>query len=164
MELDKQPAPATMEALLAALNQSGNHLHPDDVRSMLEMKVALDRLSVQLAVPKLTAGGLAALAKRLAAMKAATTPQAAAEAAFAFFYELARISGNTLIPLMYASFEKPSLQLWERYARKYGTEPLYDSAQKLCTALDARDADAAMAWAEATLSDTIHGNRQIYEE
>ncbi len=115
----------TADTLLSIMKYNGGRLQRDDIRSILEIKEVLDRLVVQLAIQKITDEETARLQALLDALQAADTPESAAAAAFSFYHELALISGNTLVPLIYYSFKSPILSLWERFCIKYGVASLY---------------------------------------
>ncbi|MDP4117396.1 MAG: FadR family transcriptional regulator, partial [Bacteroidota bacterium] len=79
------------------------------------------------------------------------------------YHELATISGNTLLPLIYYSFRAPVLSLWERYGRKYGLETVSGSAARLYNTIVQRDVDAAVRCVEITVGAAIRGAKEIYE-
>jgi len=153
----------TVETLLSIMNYNRGQLRREEVRSILEMKMVLDRLSVQLLIPKLTGEELDTLKSRLTALRQCDNIARSAAAVFEFYHELALISGNTLLPLIYYSFRVPVLSLWERYGRKYGLEAVYDAAAKLLRAIEQRDVEAAINYVEGTVGEAISGDREIYE-
>ncbi len=153
----------TVETLLSIMNYNRGQLRREEVRSILEIKMVLDRLAAQLVIPKLTEDELNTLKSRLAELSRCENTVKAAAAVFEFYHELALISGNTLLPLIYRSFRAPVLSLWERYGRKYGLEAVYSAAERLLQAIEGRDVAAATSYIEGTVGDAISGAREIYE-
>ncbi|NBK20485.1 MAG: FadR family transcriptional regulator, partial [Spirochaetia bacterium] len=153
----------TVDTLLSIMNYNRGQLRREEVRSILEIKMVLDRLAVQLAIPKLTGGEQETLRARLESLRQCDNVTLAAAAVFEFYHELALQSGNTLLPLIYYSFRAPVLSLWERYGRKYGLETVYTAAAKLFGAIERRDMDAAVRSVESTVGDAIRGAKEIYE-
>lgn len=155
----------TVDTLISLMNYNGGHLRRDDVRSILEIKVIVDRLAVQLAVEHLNDQDLLVLKEMLDTMKApGRSNDKAATDAFEFYHELAMISGNTLLPLIYRSFRMPVVHLWTRFMRKYGSHTAYTSAAALYNAVAARDTQAAVSAAEDAVSASILGAREIYSD
>ena len=104
---------------------------------------------------------LAAIVDELA--QAGDIPQATG-IAFRFQHELAFVSGNSILPLIYYSFRAPVMTLWARYCRKHGVDTLYHNTARLFEHIRARDKAGADAWIDSYLNDAIQGNRQIYVE
>ncbi len=154
----------TADTLLSIMKYNGGRLRRDEVRSILEIKLVLDRLAAELAVAKASEEDIAVLSSRLFTFSQAKTPQEAAEAAFGYYHELALVSGNTLVPLIYHSFRAPILSLWARFARKYGVASLYENAQQLHEYLQNRDAPGAIRCVEQSVGDAIAGATEIYED
>ena len=83
---------------------------------------------------------------------------------FSFHHELALISGNTLVPLIYYSFKAPILSLWERFCIKYGVAALYQNTARLLDAIVQRDVSLAEQIIEASIAACVSGPMQIYSE
>ena len=64
---------------------------------------------------------------------------------FCFHHELAIMSGNVLLPLLYYSFKPQGEYLWSLYCKRSGIQKLYGIKLKLFTALLNRDLDSALA-------------------
>ncbi len=154
----------TADTLLSIMKYNGGRLQRDDIRSILEIKEVLDRLAAQLAIQKITDEEIARLRTLLDALQTADAPESAAAAAFSFYHELALISGNTLVPLIYYSFKSPILSLWERFCIKYGAAALYQNAARLFEAVAARDTGLAEQIIEASIAACVSGPMQIYSE
>ena len=86
---------------------------------------------------------------------------AAADAVFRFYHELAIMSGNFLLPLMYYSFRSPGIYLWTLYCKRNGIEAMYRLKLGFYRALLNRDVYAALEKTHAIMQDAI-GNLSIY--
>ena len=141
----------TVETLLAIMNYNGGRLREEEVRSILEVRIALDTL----------AATLCEIVERLGA---AQTIDQAVRAAYDFQHEFALLSGNTLIPLIFCSFKVAVTSLWERFCILYGIPALYENTYNLWTFLKNRDLNGAVSWIDKSVRESIDGNRKIYYE
>ncbi len=154
----------TADTLLALMRYNGGRLRRDEVRSILQIKLILDRLAAELAATNASNGDLHTLSERLQAFEEANTPEKTAEAAYGYYHELAFVSGNTFAPLIYRSFRAPILNLWARFSRKHGNASLSDNAKRLNAFIQARDAQGAIRCVESSVGEAIEGSREIYED
>lgn len=152
----------TMDTLMSIMNYNGGILREAEVRSILELRIALDSLAIQLWLPEAKDEEIHLLRSYVKALKTAKTTSEAAEFAFRFQHELAFLSGNTLIPLIFTSFKVPVISLWERFCRMYGIEQLYSNSDTLCNYFEARDVDKATEWISSFLNESIDGKYTIY--
>lgn len=152
----------TIDTLISIMNYNGGILRDDEIRSILELRLGLDSLAINLCIPKITDDELHSLKEKVNSLLIAQTPEEASTVAFAFQHELAYLSGNTLMPLIFSSFRIPVITLWERFCRLYGIETLYENTLTLYQCIDERDSSKAIEWLNTSINDTIHGNRQIY--
>ena len=83
------------------------------------------------------------LAPLVAAIGAAATPEEAANAVYIFHHELAVMSGNMLLPLLYHSFQTESEYLWVWYMKQFGIQKMYGIKRELYEALRRRDLETA---------------------
>ncbi|SHM31356.1 DNA-binding transcriptional regulator, FadR family [Anaerosporobacter mobilis DSM 15930] len=152
----------TIDTLISIMNYNGGILRDDEIRSILELRLGLDSLAINLCIPKITDDELHSLKEKVNSLLIAQTPEEASTVAFAFQHELAYLSGNTLMPLIFSSFRIPVITLWERFCRLYGIETLYENTLTLYQCIEERDSSKAIEWLNTSINDTIHGNRQIY--
>ena len=152
----------TMDTLMSIMNYNGGILREAEVRSILELRIALDSLAIQLWLPEAKDEEIHLLRSYVEALKTAKTTSEAAEFAFRFQHELAFLSGNTLIPLIFTSFKVPVISLWERFCRMYGIEQLYSNSDTLCNYFEARDVDTATEGISSFLNESIDGKYTIY--
>lgn len=153
-----------LSTLIAIMEYNGGTLGREEIRSILEVRRALEQLAVSRIIRFAADEQIAALGDTLARLAAAENPSQAAERAFDFQHELALASGNSILPLFYYSFRSPVLTLWIRFCRRYGIEALCRNTELLYTHLKNRDEAAAMAWIDNYLGKAIFGSQQVYEE
>lgn len=149
--------------LAAIMRHSGAEPGRNEILSVLEVRRALEHLSVEQAIRCASDEALESLGVPLARMAAAPNAGAAAEAAFAFRQELALIGGNCVVPLIYSSLKAPLVALWERFCSLYGAFALVSNTEILYSHLKSRDLDRAACWVDAYLERIISGSQQIYE-
>ena len=87
---------------------------------------------------------LEALGTILDEIKNATDADTAADAVFRFYHELAILSGNVLLPLMYYSFRSPGIYLWQIYCKRNGIQAMYELKLSFYKALLNRDKEEAI--------------------
>ena len=79
-------------------------------------------------------------------------PEEAAEAVFSLHHELAALSGNMLLPLLYHSFRSESLYLWTISCKTGGKAALYEQKLKLYQALLNRNTEEALRLTSQSIS------------
>ncbi len=134
----------TMETLVAIMRYNGGALRKNEVRSLLETRDAMESMCMRLVVERADAAGLEALAPVLESIRASRDNDEAAENIFLFHHELAVLSGNVLMPLLYHSFRPQSVHLWSIDCKRSGIQRMYESKLTLYSALLNGDADAAV--------------------
>ncbi len=154
----------TVETLLSIMNYNSGQLHRDEIRSILELKMIIDKLAVELSVDRHTDENIASLERYLDKMQQLNdNSEKAANAAFSFYHEVAMTSQNTLLPLIYRSFRVPVTHLWIRFIEKYGNDVVCRNAQEILNALKEHDKEGAVAYVEKAISASISGSKEIYE-
>ncbi|MEA4895467.1 MAG: FCD domain-containing protein [Oscillospiraceae bacterium] len=151
----------TLETLVAIMRYNGGAMRNNEVKSLMETRSALERLCVRLLIEKATDEELGSLAPILDSINTANDNDAAAERVFHFHHEMAVLSGNVLLPLMYYSFRPESVYLWSRFCKYNGIQLLYKIKLNLYTALLNRDADSAEKQTDAIMAQAIK-NLPIY--
>lgn len=152
----------TMETLISILNYNGGVLRSDEIRSILEIRLALSALSLRLAIPQISIKEIELLRSHVDGIAKAPNDKPASEKAFDFHHELAVLSGNMLMPLIYYSFREAVIMLWERFCRLHGREKLYSNTDTMMRYIEKRDIEGAISWSEQVLRDAITGKDQIY--
>ena len=141
----------TVETLVAIMRYNGGAMRGNEVTSLLQVRGALEKLCMELVIRNATDAELTGIAPLVAAIDAGSNPQEVAEAVYAFHHELAALSGNMLLPLMYHSFRPESLYLWTISCRQKGQKRLYTAKQALYRALLNRDMDTALRLTQETV-------------
>lgn len=153
-----------LSTLIAIMEYQGGVLGKDEIRSILEVRRALEHLAAERAIAYASREAMEHLGDIVAQLEAEQNAAQAAETAFTFQHELAFVGGNSILPLIYYSFKAPVITLWVRFCRLYGIGALYHNTETLYTHLCARDAQAAAHWIDTYLEQAISGSQQIYEE
>lgn len=133
----------TVETLVAIMRYNGGAMRRNEVASLLQVRHALETLCMDLVIRHAPDGELAQISPLLDNIAAGKTPEETAEAVFAFHHELAVLSGNMLLPLLYHSFRSESLYLWTICCRQEGCRSLYETKLALYRALLNRDCAGA---------------------
>ena len=152
----------TMETLKSIMTYNRGRLRNEEIRSILEVRDALDKLAVADIIPHVTELDNTLLLEKVEAIRQARDNRQAAEAAFAFQHELAMLSGNTLLPLIFRSFYSSVLVLWERFCALHGIDTLYQTSCRLCGHIRDKYIPGAVAWIDYCTRETVSGSRRIY--
>lgn len=152
----------TIETFLSIVSYNGGMLRHEEVRSILELRIALDTLAVDLCAARITDDELAQLRASTEEIGHASTPENAVRHAFSFQHQLAFFSGNALLPVIFTSFASLTRTLWLRFCALYGISALYENTDALCTRLEKRDFSGAKSCLTATIHNSIEGDKQIY--
>ena len=133
----------TVETLLAIMRYNGGAMRRNEVVSLLQVRQSLEILCMEQVILHASDRELEAFSPFLDRIARADEPVKAAEAVFAFHHELAVLSGNMLLPLLYHSFRTESLYLWTICGKHFGCRQLYEIKLSLYQALLNRDTVAA---------------------
>ena len=82
------------------MNYNGGRMRDQEIRSIFEVRIALDTLAAQLAIDTISDKNIQRLLEFVNQIRDAQDVTTAIEAAYEFQHEFALISGNTLIPLI----------------------------------------------------------------
>lgn len=142
----------TVETLVAIMRYNGGAMRDNEVTSLLQVRNSLESLCMELVIQNATDRELASVAPLLQAIEEAKLPEDAADAIYAFHHELAALSGNMLLPLLYHSFKPESLYLWTISFKKEGKQKLCDAKVRLYQALLNRDTKEAIRLTQQRVS------------
>lgn len=151
-----------LNTLMSIMKYNGGKIRDEEIRSLFEVRLALDTLVAKSCVDHISDEEIALLRKKVESIKNASTNSEATQAAFDFQHQFALCSGNTLIPLIFQSFKPPIFTLWQRFCELYGIEFLYERNYKLWTFIQKHDTAGAIAWIEESIHDYTDGDYQIY--
>lgn len=153
-----------LSTLIAIMEYKGGILGHEEIRSILEIRRALEHLAAERAITHASDESMEQLNECLVRLSQSQTAEEAAACAFDFQHRLALISGNSILPLIYYSFRAPVTTLWIRFCHRHGLKALCRNSETLYKHLCARDLPAASAWIDTYLEQAISGMHQIYEE
>ncbi|MFQ3546791.1 MAG: GntR family transcriptional regulator [Termitinemataceae bacterium] len=154
----------TSETLLSIMNFNGGMLAKQEIKSILELRLVLETLALELGVPRMSDADIMVLKGHLDRLEQALDPQEAAEASFCFHYEIGFLSGNTLLPLIFYSFKAPVTMLWKRYIQLHGKEKLLEINRLLYERIKTRETQGAIKVLQDSINQTITGGVSIYYE
>ena len=134
----------TVETLVAIMRYNGGAMRDNEVTSLLQVRNSLESLCMNLVIQNATEEELTSVATLLHAIEEAKLPEDVANAVYDFHHELAALSGNMLLPLLYHSFKPESLYLWTISVKREGKKKMCDAKMRLYQALLNRDAAQAV--------------------
>lgn len=152
-----------IDTLVAIMKYRGGKIRNEEIRSILEVRLALDTLITKQIIETATNETIEKLSHQVEIMKDGSISETV-EAAYAFQHEIALASNNTLVPLIFQSFRSTIIAMWERFCTIYGTEVLYSNNKKLLEYIKNRDTDGALKWLEHSINECLDGSMQIYYE
>ena len=129
----------TVETLIAIMRYNGGVMRLEEEYSLLDVRIALETLCIKNVVCNTSDEALDKLQPLVEAIGKAKQPEDAAEAVYKLHHELAVLSGNVLLPLMYHSFKAASIYLWTWFCREEGCAKIYEIKRQLYRALLNRD-------------------------
>ena len=134
----------SLETLIAIMRYNGGAMRKNEVKSLLETRDAMECLCLCLVCEKNDVAELERLSPILDSIRDARNADEAAERVFSFHHELAIMSGNVLLPLLYYSFKPQGEYLWSLYCKRSGVKKLYEIKLALLSALMNKDIDSAI--------------------
>lgn len=154
----------TVDTLLSIMHYNGGALRKGEIKSLLEIRLVLESLAIELSVPRITVRELKVLKNLADRLCESTDPALSAQIVFEFHHELCVFSGNTLLPLIFYSFRVPVLSLWQRYFELHGADSLNGKTVDIYRFVEKRDAKSAIAALSKSIRRTIEGGSSIYFE
>jgi len=151
----------TVETLVAIMRYNSGTMRKTEVQSLLQVREQLECLCSRLVIENASDEELQALEGILDELKGAKDVDIAADAVFRFYHELAILSGNVLLPLMYYSFRSPGIYLWTLYCKRNGIQAMYELKLGFYRTLLNRDAEAAEEKVHSIMQDALD-NLSIY--
>ena len=152
----------TLDTLMSIMKYNGGKIRNEEIRSIFEVRTALDTLAARLCIDRITDEEVQSLFRIVEHIRTSQTVPEAIQYAFDFQHEFALLSKNTLIPLIFQSFRAPVFTMWERFCDLYGIETLYESNLTMWTYIRDRDTEGAVNWIEQSMQQCIDGNWKIY--
>lgn len=132
----------TVETMAAIMHYQNGMMRKNEVISLLQVRDVLERLCIMLVIANSATEDIKKLEPLVEAINV-TNPEQAAMAIFTFHHELAVVSGNVLLPLMYHSFKPQSVYLWVMSCKNIGTQIHYEHKKQMYRAIINRDKEEA---------------------
>ena len=152
----------TIDTFVYIMKYNGGPLPREDIKSVLEIRICLVDFAVSQAIEFATDAKLQGLVPILHNAKRSETNEELVEYIFEIYHEIAFISGNSLLPLLFMSLKDLVCILWLRYATNYGGDLLYNNTEKLVHYILTRDIDKAIRHVEEYTNEAISGSKEIY--
>lgn len=145
----------TVETLVAIMRYNGGAMRKNEVTSLVQFRSVLERFCMEQVIAVASDRELGDAAVFLDAIGGAESPEEVAEAIFRFHHELAVLSGNILLPLLYHSFKTEGQYLWSMSCRKSGQKALFELKRKLYQALLNRDTKEALRLTDVSIDNAM---------
>ena len=152
----------SLETLVSIMRYNNGRLSQREVVSMIETRIANEQLMVRLAIEKGKDEDIKRLESYFDTLEKEKDLQKIAETVTDFFHELAILSDNVLLPLMYHAFRAPIIGIYIRYMEKNGTQSVCGSARELYDYVVKRDVDGAVKFVNKYLRRVIEGDKAIF--
>lgn len=152
----------SLDTLVSIMKYNGGSLANTEVRSILQLRIVLVSLASVLVVEYISDDAFAGMDQIMEDIRNSNTNDALAENVFRLYHELAFISGNSLLPLIFTSFKDLVCMLWKRYIVNYGKDLLVESTETFYEILRKRDRDAIVEYIDHSTKESIFGSKQIY--
>lgn len=129
----------TIETLGSLVRYNGGVMRNHEIKALLQVRYAMEKLCMELVIQNATDQQLSDFKPYLETIKTARTREKCAEAVFTFHQELAVLSGNMLLPMLYHSCKAESIYLWHWFIKFRGQHEMYNIKKELYEALLRRD-------------------------
>lgn len=142
-----------MATLTAIMEYKGSDLNLDEYRSFLEMRELLAMRAFEVLSRCEGVVDLSGLKSLLAVISDENGPEALISSVFEFYHEVAVLSGNTIIPLVYNSFRTPVMTIYRSLYEAEGPSRFKSRAALFLELLEAGDVKGI---SQALREDTEH--------
>ena len=154
---------ASIETLNAIMRLKGDVLTDHDIRSILEIGWALEKLTMRNAL-ELSENDLEKLRVIVENIKTSTSYYEASCHALDFQITMADMGENDMLGLIITTFRNPCIAMWMRFCKIYGIEKLYMHTRTSWELLKKRDYNGALEWIETFTKEAIDGKYTLYEK
>ena len=139
----------SLEALVSIMQHNGGRLDRRNIRSMLEMRYAIEGVCLAHVMSRQSPEVLKRLEQIVcqAEEEAGASPVSCtrlAELYHSFHHQLCAASGNTIAPLIMNAFHSPAVQLWANSARALGPEQSVERLRRFYELICEGNQEAAM--------------------
>ena len=154
---------ASIETLNAIMRLKGDVLTDHDIRSILEIRWALEKLTMRNAL-ELSENDLEKLRVIVENIKTSTSYYEASCHALDFQITMADMGENDMLGLIITTFRNPCIAMWMRFCKIYGIGKLYMHTRTSWELLKKRDYNGALEWIETFTKEAIDGKYKLYEK
>jgi len=150
-----------IDTLVSIMRYNGGRLTDSAIRSLCEVRIALDPFVAKLVIERASTEEIEQLAPCLAAMRQEKDLLRQCELITDFYYQLSDLSGNTFLALLYNSTFEPQKGIYTLYCEKNGTDSVITHAEQIYAGLLARDLEAVQNHMMASVRSAIEGEMAI---
>lgn len=147
--------------LVSIMRYNGGRLTDPEIRSLCEVRIALDSFIAKLVIERASDEEINRLAPCLEAMRQETDFHRQCELITDFYYQLSDLSGNTFLSLLYSSTFEPQKGIYVLYCEKNGTDTVIRHAEQIYEGLLARDLNTVQKHLFESVNSAIEGERAI---
>lgn len=151
----------TLETFSSIVRYNGGTLAKDETRSILEMRIILVNMACSLAIDNASDDELLSLRTISESINDTCGNEEIVEKTFDLYHQLAFISGNVLLPLVFTSFKDLVCKLWLRFILNNDKQTLILSNDRLVSFIIARDKESAHTHITDTSNEAISGKRSL---
>jgi len=144
----------TMETLVAIMRYNGGAMRKNEVASLLQVRRSLESLCMELIIDHVADEDIQKILPFLENIRICPKSDLG-EAIFTFHHELAVLSGNVLLPLLYHSFKPQSIYLWNITSNMLSQEDTYATKAALYNALLTRNKEKALALTNESVNQAL---------
>jgi len=120
----------TIETMVSVMRFNGGQLPKHTIYSFVELRGTLKKLAAERVCRRAEADDLIRLRKVVEEPAASDSPSRAAVIATNLDHEIASLSGNDVLPMIFASWRTCSISIFTRYFEKEGILPYYASLER----------------------------------
>lgn len=153
----------TLETFSSIIRYNGGTLAKDETRSILEIRIILVNMAADLAIDCASDKDIRTLTKIADSIDENNTNDEIIETTFKLYHQLAFISGNVVLPLIFTSFKELVCKLWLRFILNNGKATLIANNKRLASLIASRDKAAARTHITDITKEAISGKHNILD-
>ena len=153
----------TLETFSSIIRYNGGTLAKDETRSILEIRIILVNMAADLAIDCASDKDIRTLTKIADSIDENNTNDEIIETTFKLYHQLAFISGNVVLPLIFTSFKELVCKLWLRFILNNGKATLIANNKRLASLIASRDKAAARVQITDITKEAISGKHNILD-
>lgn len=132
-----------IETLNLLIHFNGADLNRDQIRDLLEMRMAIEGKALERLAGKQTEEDLEILQKDYEKAKQASDSDSFPDALFDFHHDICVCSGNFILPLIFNTFRDITLVYWQEAVRRLGSEKCLSLLKGMLETIREKDARAS---------------------